>query len=49
MSYTIVTLACDGNFIAAIDKSHYINIYNYSNHNFLFNDIKLKELQDAPV
>ena len=29
MSQTIVTLTCDKNFIAAIDKSHKINIFNF--------------------
>lgn len=46
-SVTIVTLACNENLIATIDKKLKINIYDFDKNGFVCNDIVFYDLEDS--
>ena len=46
-SVTIVTMACNDNLIATIDKKLKINIYDFNKNGFICNDIVFYDLEDT--
>ena len=47
-SFTIVCMSVDEARIATIDKEGYVNIFNFADMSFFFNEINLMQIRDLP-